>query len=114
MDKKILDVQEQLEFARATVAVLRTLVILDTDSQKETMTYRELANVIGLISDSPNDRWQPWHRQQVRNILNLVAAIESKGGKKIADRLQFDRIVNAKSRKPGIGIQKKTRLVTSK
>jgi hypothetical protein len=39
-----------------------------------TMRYNELARAIGLMSD--NDRWEPWHRQQIEAILQIAAAVE--------------------------------------
>jgi hypothetical protein len=64
---KALAVQSRLEYARATVAVLRTLKITQT-----TMRYIDLARSIGLMSD--HDRWEPRLRQQIEDILQLVAA----------------------------------------
>jgi hypothetical protein len=71
---KTIDVQARLEYARAAVAVLRSLRIAHS-----TMRYAELPTAIGL--KSVGDAWQPWHRQQIRDILNLVAATERQAGK---------------------------------
>ena len=70
---KTLDIQARLEYARAAVAALRALRITD-----KTMRYGQFATAIGLISDG--DRWEPWHRQQITDILNLVAATENQSG----------------------------------
>jgi hypothetical protein len=101
-EMKTLDVQARLEYARAAVAVLRALRIADI-----TMRYGQLAMAIGLMSD--NDRWEPWHRQQIRDILNLVAATEGQAGE---NALQFERIVNEEGR-PGPGVCKTSKIVTT-
>jgi hypothetical protein len=46
---KELDIQDLLEYARAAVAVLRTLQISDS-----TMTYADFARAIGLL-DGPHE-----------------------------------------------------------
>jgi hypothetical protein len=66
---KRVDVQARLEYARAAVAVLRALKISD-----RTMRYGEFAKAIGLIAD--NEPWEVWHRNQVSDILRIVAAVE--------------------------------------
>ncbi len=102
---KTLDVQARLEYARAAVAVIRALRIADG-----TMRYSEFASAIGLMSDG--DHWQPWHRQQVGDILNLIAATERQAGQNTGgDPLQFERIVNAHG-EPGAGFYKTSKLVT--
>ncbi len=102
---KTLDVQARLEYARAAVAVLRALRISDS-----TMRYGQLAAAIGLMSD--NDRWEPWHRQQIRDILNLVAATERQAGENAGiEPLQFERIVNEEGQ-PGPGFYKTSKIVT--
>ena len=102
---KPIDVQDRLEYARAAVAVLRALRIADN-----TMRYGQLAKAIGLISDG--DRWQAWHRQQIRDILNLVAATENQAGTNSElEPLQYERIVN-EAGEPGIGFHKTSKIVT--
>ena len=101
---KTLDVQDRLEYARAAVAVLRALPIANT-----TMTYRGLSEAIGLMA--PGDEWQPWHRQQIGDVLNLVAATERQGGGE--SQIQFDRIVRAVAGEPGSGFFRNSRIVTS-
>jgi hypothetical protein len=103
---KTIDVQARLEYARAAVAVLRALRITGG-----TMRYGQLANAIGLISDG--ERWEPWHRQQIRDILNLVAATENQSGPNSGlEPLQYERIVN-KAGEQGIGFHKTSKIVTS-
>jgi hypothetical protein len=73
------------------------------------MLYREFAVAIGLMSDS--EQWQAWHRQQVGDILNLVAATERQAGRNTKlDPLQFRRIVNEDGQ-PGGGFYKTARIV---
>jgi hypothetical protein len=103
---KKIDIQECLDYARCAVAVLRTLTI-----KKQTMTYSEFANAIGLLED--DDSWRPWHRQQTSLILNLVSAAETKLGVTKTEKLEYDRIINAKQGKAGKGIVKTSRLVRS-
>jgi len=101
---KTLDVQARLEYGRAAVAVLRALQISDRK-----MRYGEFAKAIGLMSDG--EGWEVWHRQQIRDILNLVAATERQGRNAGIDSLQFDRIVTEDG-KPGSGFYKTSRIVT--
>jgi hypothetical protein len=102
---KALDVQDRLEYARSAVAVLRSLQI-----NEKTMSYGEFAKAIGLIPDT--EGWKPWHRQQVAEILNLVAAAELQGAKSHNIRpLQYERVVTRKTKQPGKGISKESRIV---
>jgi len=102
---KKLDVQARLEYGRAAVAVIRALKISNRQ-----MRYGEFARAIGLISDG--EGWQPWHRQQVRDILNLVAATQRQAGENESfEQLEFERIVNEDGL-PGAGFYKTTRIVT--
>ncbi len=102
---KTLDVQARLEYARAAVAVLRALRIAG-----QTMRYREFATVIGLMADG--EEWKPWHRQQIGDILNLVAATERQAGSNAEiEPLQFERIVTEDGT-PGAGFYKTAKIVT--
>ena len=103
---KRLNVQDRLEYARCAVAVLRALKITD-----RTMRYNELARAIGLMSD--NDRWEPWHRQQIEAILQIAAAVERQrwGGEATdIEPLEFDRIVTEDGQ-PGAGVTKDSRII---
>jgi len=105
---KPLDVQGRLEYARAAVAVLRALQIA-----KASITYQDLAKAIGLMTDK--EPWKAWHQQQVRDVLNLIAATERKAGLKVAIApLKFGLIVNAKKGRPGSGIYKTSKIVTER
>jgi hypothetical protein len=101
---KTLDVQARLEYARAAVAVLRALRISETK-----MRYSEFAKAIGVMSDGEN--WEAWHRQQITDILNLVAATERQGRNAGIEPLQFERIVTGDG-EPGLGFYKTSRIVT--
>jgi hypothetical protein len=92
--KAIFDVQKRLECALAGVGVLRTLNLTD-----ETTTYRQFAVAIGLMAES--EKWQAWHRQQVTDVLDLIAATEKKAG---GNALDYRRIVNAQTGEPGAGV----------
>lgn len=101
---KTLDVQARLEYGRAAVAVLRALKIAD-----RTMRYGEFAKAIGLMADGED--WQPWHRQQIGDILNLIAATERQAGQHTGiDPIQFERIVTAQG-EPGAGFHRSSRIV---
>lgn len=101
---KTLNVQARLEYARAAVAVLRSLQI-----SKRHMLYGEFARAIGLMSD--NEPWKVWHRKQVSDILYLVAAAERQGRTTDIEKIQFDRIVKGDG-KPGKGFHKTSKIVT--
>jgi|SRR5215471_2131654 len=101
-----LDVQSRLEFARAGVAVLRTLAI-----KKQTMRYHQFGIAIGLIDDGA--KWEPWHRQQVADILQIIAAAEKTANRSSGtSALEFERIVTGKG-EPGAGIRKTSKIVRS-
>ena len=74
------------------------------------MRYAQFAEAIGLISEG--GKWEPWHQQQVRDILSLVAATESQPGARGVAPLEFDRIIN-RDGTPGPGISKASKIVSS-
>jgi hypothetical protein len=99
-----LDVQARLEYGRAAVAVLRALKIADG-----TMRYGEFARAIGLVRDG--EEWRVWHRQQITDLLNLIAATERQAGHNTGvEPLQFERVVNEHG-EPGGGFYKSSRIV---
>ena len=99
-----LDVGDRLKYAHAVVAELRTLEGLDA-----TMRYRDLAKAIGLIS--PSGKWEAWHRQQIAEILQIVAAAERyRSGNKNSSALNFKRIVTASGR-AGKGVTRTSRII---
>jgi hypothetical protein len=101
---KPLDVQARLEFARAGAAVLRALALVD-----KTMRYHQFGIAVGLIADDA--KWEPWHRQQVQDVLNIISAVEDTANKNSGTaRLEYERIVN-ESGEPGAGITKKSKIV---
>jgi hypothetical protein len=96
-----LDVMAHLEYAAHTVKVLRQLTASD-----KTMRSNELGRAIGLIGQE--ERWQPWHRQQVANILRLTAAVDRHNNND-KETLEYHRIVGADG-KPGSGVKHTSRL----
>ncbi|MBV8068513.1 MAG: hypothetical protein JO270_01310 [Acidobacteriaceae bacterium] len=52
---------------------------------------------------SDEGRWEPWHRQQIRGILNLVAAVEREASQNTGhEKLQFQRLVNEQCHSSGV------------
>jgi hypothetical protein len=90
---KTLDVQARLEYSRVAVAVLRAL-----QNSNGEMRYGEFARAIGLVSG--DETWKIWHRQQIADVLNLVAAAERQGRSAGVKPLQFHRIITCDD-KPG-------------
>ena len=74
---KTLDTQSRLEYARAAIAVLRTLKLLDTKIQ-----YNQFARAIGLMTTG--EKWGIHHREHVSDILKLIEATQ-------AESLDYDR-----------------------
>jgi hypothetical protein len=102
---KSLDVQSRLEYARAGVAVIRALSLAGAK-----ISYGNFASAIGLISDG--DKWQPWHRQQVRDLLDIIAVAEKTAGAKTGTQpTKFDVIVAVSTGEPGAGITKTSKIV---
>jgi len=89
---KTLDVKSRLECASVAVTVLRALQTSDGE-----MPYREFASAIGLMSD--DETWDAWHRQQITDVLSLMAASERQSRSADIRPLQFHRII------PGDGEQ---------
>ena len=103
-----LDVQDRLEYARCGVAVLRALHITERN-----MTYERFARAIGLIADG--ERWVIKHREQVRAILRIIAAVEREGlggRRRNIVPLDFNLIVDRRGN-PGAGVEKTSRIVTN-
>jgi hypothetical protein len=68
---------------------------------------------MGYLRAKPSDGedWQPWHRQQIGDILNLIAATQEQPGQNTGiDPIGFDRIVTAQG-EPGTGFYKSSRIV---
>jgi hypothetical protein len=83
---KTLDVKARLDCASVAVTVLRALQTSDGE-----MPYREFASAIGLMSD--DDAWDAWHRQQITDVLSLMAASERQSRSADIRPLQFHRII---------------------
>jgi hypothetical protein len=92
--------REKAAYVFAGVAVLETLHVTG-----KTVTYKEFGQLIGLV----RDEWLFEHRNQVSNILYLIAAMQEK----YCDdgRPDFDRIVRASDGEPGAGLDRDARLV---
>ena len=68
---------------------------------------------LGQCLMSDNDRWEPWHRQQIEAILQIAAAVERQrwGGEATdIEPLEFDRIVTEDGQ-PGAGVAKDSRII---
>jgi hypothetical protein len=96
---RTLDVQMKLAFASAGVSVLRALKFAGM-----TMTYGDFADAVGLMHG--DDGWQPWHRSQVSDILNLMAA--AAGSKR--SELDFS-LIHDKKGQHGKGLRRKVKIV---
>ncbi|HEX4157548.1 MAG TPA: hypothetical protein VHY79_03665 [Rhizomicrobium sp.] len=101
---KTLDVQARLEYARAAVAVLRALNILNM-----TMTYGQFAVAIGVMSKG--EKWEVWHKNQINVILNLTAAAERQGRSPDSEPLEFEKLVRQSDGESGEGFYRKSRIV---
>jgi hypothetical protein len=56
---------------------------------------------------SDSESWEAWHRNQIKDILNLVAATERQAGENSGiEPLQFERVVTKGSGEPGAGFHK--------
>jgi len=99
-----LDVEARLEYARATVAVIRGLKITD-----RRMRYNELARAIGLLPEGAP--WEVRYRTHITHILCIAAAVENQAGAHTPTApLEFERIVNEEG-EPGAGFLKTSRIV---
>jgi len=98
-----LGVHDLLQYALATVAVIRGLEITD-----RTMHYNELARAIGLISKDAT--WHVRHRTQITNVLTIAAAVENITGLNPPEPLEFERIVTEDG-EPGAGFSKVSKIV---
>jgi hypothetical protein len=98
---KKLSSEDRLRSALAAKSVLRAL-----DRSNSTLTYQQFAEVIGLKVE--NEPWHPSHRQQVGNVLKLLAAVEKSAVEKASS---FQRIVNADTGEPGAGFYRDVKLV---
>lgn len=108
---RALDVQDRLEYARAAVAVLRAIKIMDerigrAHGQRTTIRYQDFARAIGLIPDA--EKWHISYRNQIADILNLAAACNRQRRPRIV--LEIERVVD-QSGKPGSGFWKEARIV---
>jgi hypothetical protein len=78
-------------------------------ADNKTMRYHEFGKAVGLIA--PDGKYEPWHRQQVADILILVAAVEAQAGPNTGKPpLQFERVVG-EGGEPGAGFHKTAKIV---
>jgi hypothetical protein len=85
--------RDYLKYLPIAEGVIQTLEATD-----RTMSYGEFGRAIGLIEGS----WEPRHRKQVSNVLNLLSAIDRKfnDGQRT---INFHLIVNAQTGESGSG-----------
>lgn len=102
MAKVSLDVQKRIECMLAGVQVIRM-----ADKFDRTLTYQEFAKEVGLMGRA--ERWQPWHRKQVSDILDAIAAVDRQGG---GSTINFRRIVNAATGQSGSGVEHESRITS--
>jgi|SRR5271166_494625 len=98
---KRLTIEERTNYACAAVKILRSL-----ERDNETMRYGEFAKAIGL-----GEKWEPWHRQQVSEILYAVAAQEKQGGGQ--NELRYDLLLNERG-ESGAGLVNAARIVVER
>jgi hypothetical protein len=91
-----------LEFALAGVSILRALQRVD-----QKITYGQFARMIGLLD--ADDPWKIVHRDQVSDVLNLIAAID----RLTDDVTDFTRLVNERTGETGEGVNHESRIVVS-
>jgi hypothetical protein len=66
---------------------------------------------VGLMTEDKD--WQPWHRNQITDILNIVGAVEHQAGENTRrEAFEFERIIGPEGQ-PGPGICKTSRIVTT-
>ena len=97
--RKKLDTLTLLQHACGAVSVLRSL-----KQDDRTTTYKPFAVAIGLIK--PGGAWEPWHRRQVSDVLDLAALVAKHTG----ETLDFARVINL-SGEPGVGLNRKSHFV---
>jgi hypothetical protein len=94
----LLSVESALDYARATVALIRYLMLIDGK-----IRYQDLGRTIGMIP--PDEKWHIRWQMPITYILCLVAAIEENAG-----TLDFWRVVTEDG-EPGKGYSQNTLLV---
>jgi hypothetical protein len=104
-EMKKLQVETLLDCATRAATVLRKL-----DASEGTTRFHEFGREIGLISS--DERWKPWHRQQIATVLNVVAAVDRLANRD-KETLGYARVVGA-SGMPGKGVSHISRIVVSR
>ena|SRR5215469_5883388 len=94
-----------LSAALTGIGVLRTLNELDVK-----MPHKEFLTAIGVFGKT--DQWQGDHRKWAIDILDIMAAVEKLDGDK--ETLRYDRIINARTGKAGSGVNKISRIISTR
>jgi hypothetical protein len=90
-----------MQWMTATTAIMHAL-----KEKNETMTYGELAKVIGMIPDG----WKGHYSQnQIGALLRSMSAVELEFN--VTTPLPYDRIVTAATGKPGVGLYTRNKIV---
>ena len=82
---------EKIALLAPAAAVLRAMQITDS-----TISYRDFARPIGMTT--ADDGWMPASRFWLGELLHLLGEVYGKDG------LPYDRVINAKTGKPGDGL----------
>lgn len=98
MDK----VEEELR-----IALLGAIQIGALRKEKRTMTYSAFARVVGILSSKA--KWNMGHMSRTTAILKLIDAV----GRRRGEIIDFSHIIDGKTKRPGVGIKRKTVLVTT-
>jgi hypothetical protein len=92
---------QRLDAAAKTLVIYRMLMLTD-----RTIFYRQLAEAVGIIE--PGERWMPVHRRRVGQTINAVRITAKQAGENDID---FSRVVDKATGKPGAGFHKDPRVV---
>jgi hypothetical protein len=94
--------------SRRIDAVAKAHVILrELKRTGQTIFYGQLAEAIGIIE--PGERWAPVHRRRIGDTLYTVSIVAQMAGEQ-AD-IDFDRVLDKATGKPGAGNYKVPRVV---
>jgi hypothetical protein len=88
------------------MALLGLGIIRRLLSAKKSISYSDLARALGVVS---SDDWNQGHASQTDYVLRLIDAVTRQRG----EVLDFSCVVDKRTGRPGVGIKKVTRLVTT-
>jgi hypothetical protein len=105
--KTKLTLDERLTYGKALADQLRKLRV-----SKVSVTYKTVALEIGLMK--PDERWGAYHRTQITQLLNMIAAVDKFGNAtpEFADE-DYRWIVTEANGEPGQGFYSSSRIVTT-